>query len=362
MKKIWGVMAVAASAAMASAAPAVHAYETRPYVSLSGGLAFADSARDSDDGTHFNVLVGQRFGRYFGLEFGGLGTDFDADGSTGVGWEDLGARLEALVYLSDSPNWAPYIATGFGAMKTENTNTGDESEDGFVNAGLGVIRYGRLFDTLTVGVRGDYRYRHTVELDPEDFGDHIVTLGVVFPFGSPRAVPAPVVPPEPVAQVVDTDGDGVPDDKDNCPNTPAGTQVDENGCPIADKPAAAMAAEREFEHVLFPYDRAQLTARAQQILDNATPVINELIQRYPNLEVDVSGHTDSRGTDAYNQALSERRALSVKEYLVRKGIAASRISANSYGETRPAATNETDAGRAQNRRAEVRTRDRSPAN
>ena len=357
MKKIWGVVAVAASAALA--APVVQGYETRPYVSVNGGIAIADSARDSDDGVHFNVQVGQRLGRYLGLEFGGFGTDFDSDIN---GYEDLGARLEALVYLNDHPTWSPYIATGFGAINTENTVTGDESDDGFVNAGLGFIRYGRLFDSFTVGLRGDYRYRHTVDLSPEDFGDHIITLGLVLPFGTARAVPAPVVPPEPVAQVVDTDGDGVPDDQDNCPNTPAGTQVDENGCPLPEKPAAALAAEREFEHVLFPYDRAELTARARQILDAATPVINQLIERYPNLEVDVSGHTDSRGTDAYNQALSERRALAVKEYLVRKGIAASRVSANSYGETRPVATNETDAGRAQNRRAEVRTRDRAPGN
>jgi OOP family OmpA-OmpF porin len=73
----------------------------------------------------------------------------------------------------------------------------------------------------------------------------------------------------------------------------------------------------------------------------------------PSLRVSVEGHTDSVGSDAYNQRLSERRAQAVKDYLVHQGIDAGRITTTGYGESKPVASNATEAGRAQNRRAEV---------
>ena len=85
------------------------------------------------------------------------------------------------------------------------------------------------------------------------------------------------------------------------------------------------------------------------------PVITQLESKFPNLKVDVSGHTDWIGTDAYNQALSERRANSVQQYLTGKGVKASSIQTHAYGESKPVAPNTTKAGRALNRRVEVKT-------
>lgn len=116
-----------------------------------------------------------------------------------------------------------------------------------------------------------------------------------------------------------------------------------------------LGAERRFSDVLFGFDQSTLTPTAQTTLDNAASTINELSEQHPSLKVKVDGHTDWVGTDGYNQALGERRANAVKQYLERKGVASDRIDTTSYGESKPVATNETDEGRALNRRAEVRT-------
>src|SRR5690606_24701335 len=117
----------------------------------------------------------------------------------------------------------------------------------------------------------------------------------------------------------------------------------------------ALGAERRFADVLFDFDQSAITATGQSTLDNAATTINELAEQYPTLRVKVDGHTDWVGTDGYNQALGERRANAVKQYLERKGVAGDRIDTTSYGESKPVSTNETDEGRALNRRAEVRT-------
>jgi len=210
----------------------------------------------------------------------------------------------------------------------------------------------------------------------EEIGDHIVSLGLLFPLGSKVAAA-----PAPAAAVVDSDGDGVPDDRDLCPGTPEGVAVDARGCPrdsdgdgvpdYLDKcpntatgvtvnkdgcPVDAAGPNRTFENVNFAFDRSELNAYAREILDNASQVINELSGQYGGLKVQIDGHTDSVGSPGYNVALSERRANAVKQYLIRKGVDAKRIETQGFGLTKPIATNETEAGRALNRRAEVRTK------
>lgn len=100
--------------------------------------------------------------------------------------------------------------------------------------------------------------------------------------------------------------------------------------------------------VNFAFDSSALTASAQANLDKLSTVL----LNNPDTNINVYGHTDSKGTDAYNQGLSERRANSVKSYLVSKGVSSSRLFAMGMGESEPVASNDTDAGRAQNRRVE----------
>lgn len=102
------------------------------------------------------------------------------------------------------------------------------------------------------------------------------------------------------------------------------------------------------EKVLFGFDRSDLTPNATTNLDKLVNVL----QKYPDTDIEVIGHTDNKGTDEYNQGLSERRANSVSTYLRNHGVSSSRLTTKGMGETDPIATNDTEEGRAQNRRVE----------
>jgi len=101
-------------------------------------------------------------------------------------------------------------------------------------------------------------------------------------------------------------------------------------------------------NVLFAFDKSTLSDDAKINLDKLVKVLNN----YPDTDIEVQGHTDSKGSKAYNQALSERRANEVADYLTREGITASRTTIKGFGETVPKYENETAEGRAQNRRVE----------
>ncbi len=102
------------------------------------------------------------------------------------------------------------------------------------------------------------------------------------------------------------------------------------------------------DKVLFGFDRADLTAQAKTNLDKLT----NILQKYPDTNIEVLGHTDSKGTDNYNQSLSERRASSVSTYIRTQGVSSSRLSTRGLGESDPKTSNDTDAGQAENRRVE----------
>lgn len=158
----------------------------------------------------------------------------------------------------------------------------------------------------------------------------------------------------------DDDGDGVLNSVDKCPNTPKGTPVDATGCPLAPPAPPAVIEEtavaREevivINDVHFEFDSARLTPSDKQALD---VVATRLKREAPTSQLHVSGHTDSVGSDTYNQKLSDRRAHSVVDYLVTAGIPRSAfVSIEGDGEARPVADNSTDSGRAQNRRVEIK--------
>ncbi|QHS11456.1 OmpA family protein [Sinimarinibacterium sp. NLF-5-8] len=161
---------------------------------------------------------------------------------------------------------------------------------------------------------------------------------------------------------LDSDGDGIPDYLDECPRTPAGAKVLPNGCalqgdcrtprPGEQVDANGCAVDRNFilKGVKFEFDSDRLTEEAKQILGD----VAETLKAYPNLSVELEGHTDSLGSDAYNLGLSERRANTVKVFLTGKGIPAKRMTSVGYGKTRPIDTNETEEGRDNNRRVELK--------
>jgi len=146
--------------------------------------------------------------------------------------------------------------------------------------------------------------------------------------------PAPVVVEKVV--IMDSDGDGVPDNLDKCPGTPKSARVNKDGCWV-------------IGHVLFDFDKSKIKPQYYHLLDEVAAVF----EQNPGLRVRIEGHTDSIGTAAYNLKLSLRRANSVMEYLVKKGIAKERLHAEGFGFTRPVATNKTKEGRALNRRVQL---------
>jgi OOP family OmpA-OmpF porin len=148
--------------------------------------------------------------------------------------------------------------------------------------------------------------------------------------------------PEPPKCIEDTDGDGIPDCYDRCPDTPKGIKVDKNGCPIPLKEKVSITLLVEFD-----FDKAVVKPEFHEEVEK---VANFLIA-YPDANAELEGHTDWINTDEYNMKLSRSRAESVKRYLVDNfGIDASRITTVGYGESMPIATNETDEGRQKNRR------------
>ena len=138
---------------------------------------------------------------------------------------------------------------------------------------------------------------------------------------------------------VDSDGDGVPDYRDQCPGTPAGSKVDQDGC----------IAELTIPNIYFDFDKATLKPQFKELLEG-------VYEDYKQVDVErmiITGHTDSIGTRQYNQDLSERRAAAVAEELTAMGVPSAKILARGKGETEPVADNDTKAGRAANRRVHI---------
>ena len=176
---------------------------------------------------------------------------------------------------------------------------------------------------------------------------------------------------------LDRDGDGVVDSKDKCPNTPAGRKVNADGCeldrdsdgivdgndkcpdvhaktadgcplPVA-KPAEAIPRRLVLEGVNFDDNKAVLRPGEIAIIDQNAADLKE----WGDIDVEVSGHTDNRGSDKHNMGLSQRRAEAVRTHLISKGISADRLTAKGYGKSQPIESNDTDEGRFKNRRVEL---------
>ncbi|MBR9847481.1 MAG: OmpA family protein [Algicola sp.] len=147
----------------------------------------------------------------------------------------------------------------------------------------------------------------------------------------------------------DTDGDGVLDKDDKCPNE-AGT-VANNGCPEVNPTAEVMEELNSYARtILFNSGKASFKTETDAVLQAMTAIFKE----YPRASFSIEGHTDSDGAKSSNQILSERRANAVRDYLIANGIDADRLTAKGFGEEYPIDTNKTRAGKANNRRVEVK--------
>ena len=153
----------------------------------------------------------------------------------------------------------------------------------------------------------------------------------------------------------DSDGDGVYDGIDRCPNTPAGTEVDKNGCPVKTSEAEAAFLNTGLiraSNILFELEKANLKPESKEILNE----IGNILVQWPDLEIEIGGHTDSAGDEAFNKKLSEERAAAVFEYLKTNftELDPKNFTVKGYGESKPIDSNDTAEGRAKNRRVEFK--------
>jgi OmpA-OmpF porin, OOP family len=273
-------------------------------------------------------------------------------------------------FASPDRNWAPFLSFGAGGIRHEQEFSDPlggrpvkrEGTDLMLSVGVGL--QGDLSPRW--GIRTEAAYRMDMDDGPGyaglrpgqqtgSFRDMVYSLSFIYKFGAYREavvieerVEAPLPPATIPCEQLDDDNDGVNNCIDRCPNSQPGQAVGPDGCPVP--------LTIDLRGVNFDFDKSTLRPDAVEILREAV----DILRRYPELRVEVAGHTDAIGTDAYNQRLSERRARAVYDFLTSNGIGANRlVGPNGYGESRPIAPNtnpdgsDNPEGRARNRRTEL---------
>ncbi|PVZ13602.1 MULTISPECIES: OmpA family protein [unclassified Pseudomonas] len=305
---------------------------------------YTDSSRDLDNGNLYGGSVGYFLTDDVELRLGYDGIhNMRSKNDTGNQKIHGGdTALDALYHFgTPGVGLRPYVSAGFSHQSISNVQANGHSgrdSSTFFNAGAGA----KYYFTENVYARAGVEAMYNIDRGETEWAPS-VGVGVNFGGGAKKAAPAPVAAP--VADAcTDADQDGVCDNVDKCPNTPANTAVDADGCP-----AVAQTVRVELD-VKFDFDKAVVKPNSYADIKN----LADFMKQYPQTTTTVEGHTDSVGTDAYNQKLSEKRAAAVRNVLVNQyGVQGSRVNSVGYGESRPVADNATEAGRAVNRRVEA---------
>lgn len=344
------------------------------YGGVMGSYIFTDKSRQLDEGLGGRLYFGFPITPTFSAEFGGFYTRADREYANGK--DDLAGLGLDFNWAPFSGSLTPFLLAGGGAQ-FDDTQSGRE-DAAYLNAGGGLLI--RLGGSRNATMRFEGRRVAVFNDNLAPGRDHIydtqVGIGAQFNLSAtPPPAPAPVEPVAP-PPVLDTDGDGVPDDRDLCPGTPPGTAVDARGCPLPppdsdgdgvpdnadacpDTPrglqvdargCAIKAQVLVLRDINFEFNKSVLTTDARLALDK----IAAGLRGQPTMEVRIEGHTDSVGSDAYNLRLSKARAEAVRTYLMQRGIATNRMTSEGYGESKPVADNNTEEGRAMNRRVEFK--------
>lgn len=350
------------------------------------GRVLFDNDLDYNNDTIVGLGLGYHLSRNFAAElsYGRIDSTRDTPAGRVDGPVDL-YRLEGLYHLdglSPCGKTVPYLAAGLGMMSFDSRPRGSGRDNDFaLDYGIGL----KYFVNPDVAFRADVR--HVMNFRGEgDTSNHnlLYTFGLALLFGGEKkavepgaasVLPAPVPAPpadsdsdgdgvpdsrdacpdtprgvavDPDGCPVDSDGDGVPDYHDRCPGTPAGTKVDTRGCPV---PTQAEITERgtySFKSIYFDTGKSAIKPESHPVLDGVARYMTE----YPDIRLEVQGHTDNVGPEELNQRLSEARANAVRSYLIAAGVAGDRLTVRGYGMSIPVASNDTVQGRAKNRRIE----------
>lgn len=378
--------------ALATGTTVVTAADQGVYLAPSVGYYFFDTDEDSntDDAMYYGLGLGIQFSKYFALEAGYYELDkpetlypgYDVDNQFRPQGDETDGKLyrvEGIFNLDFSTPIPviPYVAIGYAKLEQDPQfnlgnsrrdilpvrSAGDDKNE-MMSLGVGV----KYKVTDAFAVHADVRGFHSFDNEDTDYG---ASLGVSYLFGKAaekKVEPAPVVKELPgdkdgdgvmdnddqcpdtpagvsvdsVGCPLDTDRDGVPDYRDKCPGTPEGAKVDEDGCALKLKEAVSITLDIKFDTAKW-FVKPEYYSKIQEVA--------QFMREYPDTNTLIEGHTDDVGKDAYNQKLSEQRANAVREVLVsRFGVNSMRLRAIGYGESRPVASNATTTGRTQNRR------------
>ncbi|MGE4319796.1 MAG: OmpA family protein [Deferribacterales bacterium] len=383
MKKLILLMMAVTFAVSASA------YEKgTTYVAPLLGYHFFDSEHDLDDSVEAGIRLGgflaDKFAAELELDLAPTEEDHGSDNVNAVT-----AELNLVKYF-EIGQLKPYFFFGVGGMLHDDTN-------GLIAAGVGAAY--PVYKNMNI----DFRVKDMFMTGSRN--DIVPSVGLSFLFGGskPAVKEEPAAEPAPAAAVeekkpVDSDGDGVFDDADKCPGTPAGAAVDADGCCLdsdgdgvkdyADKcpatPAGAavnadgccldsdgdgiydymdkcpgtikgvkVSAEGCFEALTLNVNFKTNSAEIEDGYDSEIKAFANYLVADSGVKIEIQGHTDSKGSASYNKKLSQRRAESVMKELVKYGVSADRMTAVGYGEEQPIVPNDTPENMFKNRRIET---------
>lgn len=326
-------------------------FDDRPYVSFWGSYDISDHLRNTGHGVGGGLAVGKPFSNGLEVEVLGSYLHFGAKNSAATNSGLLGGLLGGST--GGQPSSAENIAVGGVGVNLYLTHSGETKLDGFYVHGDAMYGKAALFDLgagysiplASVGPLSDLSLRLEALYHKQGHYDEpVFNIGLSIPIGARPAPPLPPSPPPPPADVEVTPVP-TPPPPPPCEAPAPGQPMTLDGCKRGDVIV--------LRGVNFDYDKATLTVNAKALLDQ----VAHALRSRPDIRAEVDGHTDGIGSVIYNQRLSERRAQSVKAYLVMHGVAANRLTTRGFGKSRPIADNATAEGREINRRVELKVVD-----
>jgi OmpA-OmpF porin, OOP family len=424
MKKVLGLTASACLAALTAGTAAAGSDVGSVYIAPQITGIWLDDVRQADDDLGFALGLGIVLTEKWDAQVNLFTSKHDQANNGELKVQGFGLSASRVFYRDEKVN--PFITLGFAQVDNSFSQALDD-EVLALTMGVGLLADigGNRDEGTNLQLRGDLGARRSLGGDgtQEDFVDYVAGLGLQYSWGGNPPPKAPVdsdgdgvidemdkcpgtpagtkvdasgcplpadsdgdgvtddmdkcpgtpagTPVDASGCEIDSDGDGVGDSKDKCPNTPAGAKVNEEGCELdtdgdgvvdsqdkcpdtpkgdrVDATGCSFKEEIKLPGVVFETNKADLLPESIPILDGAVSTL----KRYPDLKIEVAGHTDSQSSDAYNLSLSKRRAETVLKYLQDNGVT-NALTSRGYGERQPVAPNNTAEGRQQNRRVVLR--------
>lgn len=356
------------------------------YFFISGRYIKTDEDRSTDRGGGYQAGFALPLRPNWGLEASLFTHTYETKVTGGTDFYHRGGGLDLVYTPGDRRDFTPFLLVGLGAANNDVIPNNLDKMTIYGNVGLGLV--GGLFDTTWL--RGRIEARAVFDRFQGTQQDYIIGAGLEIPLGltservvreeinvpvektivkteekivyvdrvvpsvSERIIEKPVerIVEKPVERIVekvvfvtpsDSDNDNIPDSKDLCPGTPTGLVTDNRGCVLKKQVF-------RLENIEFDYNTTILKKSSEPALDKAAEFLR--IDKAANVQV--AGHTDNKGSKPYNLKLSLKRANTIRDSLISRGIEANRLSVKGYGSSQPLQDGNNEFARSKNRRVELR--------